>query len=68
MTAGGLTRTAARLLALRGADCARGVPQYDPSRVLVACGITDPALAGADFPVSGRTVAAVMEQVDRALH
>lgn len=67
VSAAGLTRTTARLLALRGADCARGVPQSDPSRVLAVCGITDPALAGPELPVSGRTAGAVMEQVDRAL-
>jgi hypothetical protein len=68
VTAASLTRITARLLALRGAECARGLPQNDPSRILAACGITDPALAGSEMPVSGRTAAAVMEQVDRALH
>ena len=68
VNAGGLTRITARLLALRGGDCARGIPQSDPSRILAACGITDPSLAGADLPVSGRTASMVMEQVDRALH
>ena len=67
VSAASLTRITARLLALRGADCARGLPQNDPSRILAACGITDPTLAGADLPVSGRTAAAVLEQVDRAL-
>ena len=67
VNAAALTRITARLLALRGADCARGLPQNDPSRILAACGITDPTLAGADFPLSGRTAAGVMEQVDRAL-
>jgi len=43
------------------------VPQSDPSRVLAQCGVTDPTLAGADLPVSGRTAASVMEQADRAL-
>jgi tetratricopeptide (TPR) repeat protein len=67
VNAAALTRITARLLALRGADCARGLPQSDPSRILAACGITDPTLAGADLPVSGRTAAAVMEQVSKAL-
>ena len=49
------------------ADCARGLPQNDPSRILATCGITDPSLAGGELPVSGRTAAGVMEQVDRAL-
>jgi tetratricopeptide (TPR) repeat protein len=67
VNAGALTRITARLLAIRGAACARGVPQSDPARILAACGITDPSLAGADQPVSGRTASMVMEQVDRAL-
>ena len=67
VNAAGLTRVTARLLVLRGADCARGLPQSDSSRILTACGITDPALAGGELPVSGRTAAMVMEQVDRAL-
>ena len=67
VNAAALTRFTARLLALRGADCARGLPQNDPSRILAACGITDPSLAGAELPVSGRTAAGVMEQADKAL-
>jgi tetratricopeptide (TPR) repeat protein len=67
VNAAALARVTARLLALRGADCARGLPQSDPSRVLAQCGITDPTLAGPDLPVSGRTAASVMEQADRAL-
>ena len=47
--------------------CLRGVPQSDASRVLAGCGIIDPILAGSDLPVSGRTAATVMEQVDNAL-
>jgi len=67
VNAGTLTRITARVLALRGAECARGIPQSDPARILATCGITDPSLAGTDQMVSGRTAAAVMEQVDRAL-
>lgn len=67
VNAGALSRTAARLLALRGASCARGAGN-DPQRVLAACAIVDPTLgAGAESPVSGRAAAGVMEQVDRAL-
>ena len=67
VNAGALTRTASRLLALRGASCARGAGN-DPQKVLAACAIVDPALgAGADAPVSGRAAAGVMEQVDRAI-
>jgi len=67
VSAGALARTAARLLALRGATCARGVGT-DPQRILASCAIVDPSLgAGADAPVSGRVAAGVMEQVDRAV-
>jgi tetratricopeptide (TPR) repeat protein len=67
VTAGALTRIAARLLALRGAPCARGAGN-DPQKVLAACAIVDPTLgAGADASVSGRVAAGMMEQVDRAL-
>ena len=66
VNAGALARISARLLALRGAACARGAGN-DP-RVLAACAIVDPALgAGAESPVSGRVAAGVMEQVDRAI-
>jgi len=67
VNAGALSRTAARLLALRGASCARGAGN-DPQKVLAACAIVDPILgAGAESPVSGRAAAGVMEQVDRAI-
>jgi tetratricopeptide (TPR) repeat protein len=64
---GALARIAARLLALRGAACTRGVG-VDPQKVLASCAIVDPTLgAGADAPVSGRVAAGVLEQVDRVL-
>jgi tetratricopeptide (TPR) repeat protein len=67
VNAGGLARTTARLLALRGAACTRGAGN-DPQKVLAACAIVDPSLgAGADAPVSGRVAAGVMEQADRAI-
>jgi tetratricopeptide (TPR) repeat protein len=67
VNAGALVRVTARLLALRGAGCARGAGS-DPQKVLAACAIVDPVLgAGGDSPVSGRVAAGVMEQVDRAL-
>lgn len=67
VNAGALTRIAARLLALRGAGCARGAGS-DPQRVLAACAVVDPTLgADVDAPVSGRAAAGLMEQVDRAL-
>jgi tetratricopeptide (TPR) repeat protein len=67
VTTSGLARTAARLLAMRGAACARGAGN-DPQKVLAACAIVDPTLgAGVDAPASGRVAAGVMEQVDRVL-
>jgi len=67
VTAGALSRTASRLLTMRGATCTRGVGN-DPQKVLAACAIVDPTLgAGVDAPVSGRVAASVMEQVDRAI-
>jgi Tfp pilus assembly protein PilF len=67
VNAGALTRTAARILTMRGATCARGAGN-DPQKVLAACAIVDPTLgAGIEAPVSGRVAAGVMEQVDRAL-
>jgi hypothetical protein len=47
---------------MRGAACARQVTGADA--ILAACGIT---VAADDFPVSGRTAAAVLEQVDQAI-
>ncbi len=52
-----LARTAARVLTLRGAACARQVP---PDAVLAACGVS---LTAADLPVSGRTAAAVVDRL-----
>ena len=66
VNAGALSRIAARLLALRGAGCVRGAGS-DPQKVLAACSVLDPAVAGADIPVGGRVAAMVMELVDRAL-
>jgi tetratricopeptide (TPR) repeat protein len=67
VNAGALTRLAARVLALRGAACARP-PAPDASKTLAACGVTDPS-AGVppETPVSGQTASMVLEQVDRAL-
>jgi len=56
-----LARIAARVLTLRGASCARGVPS---DAIPSACGVS---LAADDAPVSGRTATAVLEQVDRAI-
>lgn len=68
-----LARIAARVLLLRGAACSRQATNEptDLGRarsVLAACNVSDPNVTlGADSPVSGRSAAAVLEQVDRAL-
>jgi tetratricopeptide (TPR) repeat protein len=62
ITGAGLARIAARVLALRGAACARQVSGQDA--ILAACGI---AIAADDLPVSGRAASVVLEQVDRAI-
>ncbi|MDQ6802422.1 MAG: tetratricopeptide repeat protein [Acidobacteriota bacterium] len=62
ITEAGLARVAARVLALRGAACARQVSGQEA--ILTACGIT---LVAGDLPVSGRAASAVLEQVDRAI-
>lgn len=65
VTASSLARHAARLLVLRGAACARNLPL---DNVLGACGVTDStSTLLPDSPVSGRTAAAVIQQVDAAL-
>jgi tetratricopeptide (TPR) repeat protein len=58
ITDAALARVVARVLAVRGAACAR------QDAILVACGVTIPA---DDLPVSGRTASAILEQVDRAI-
>ena len=57
-----LARTAARVLSVRGAACARGLKDMDA--ILAGCGVT---VAADDVPVSGRTASAVLEQLDRAI-
>lgn len=68
VTASALSRVAARVLTMRGAACARSAPG-DPKSTLTACAVADPVttLGDPEAPVSGRTAATVMEQVDRAL-
>lgn len=67
------SRLAARLLTVRGASCARGLPP-DPNeatriqRVLASCNVTNPAAAlPGDAPVSGSTAAAMLGQINVAL-
>ncbi len=61
VTGSALARAAARVLTLRGASCARQVPS---DTILSACGVS---VAADDLPVSGRSAAALLEQVDRAI-
>lgn len=65
ITASRLSTLLARTLILRGAPCAREVPQDD---VLAACGISDPlATAAPNEIVTGADAAAALEQVAKAL-
>ncbi|HEY2091555.1 MAG TPA: tetratricopeptide repeat protein [Thermoanaerobaculia bacterium] len=66
VTAAALTRYAARVLASRGAGCARGAT--DAHSTLTACNVTDVTTTlAADEPVSGRAVSDVVDEIDRAL-
>ncbi len=66
ITAGGLSRLLARVLTLRGATCARGIPT---DRILETCSISDPtAQDGPDAPVSGSATAGLLDQIDEKLH
>ena len=72
ITISSLSRLAARVLTLRGANCTRGIapdpPESRVTRILAACGIVDPSVGMLpDDPVSGRTAAALLERVERAL-
>lgn len=65
VTAGRLSTHLARVLTLRGAACARGVPG---DRVLAACGVEDPLTAFApDATVSGRDTLRYLEQIAKKL-
>jgi tetratricopeptide (TPR) repeat protein len=64
VTGSGLARIAARMLALRGAACARPAQSGGTDAVLAACDIS---MTADDLPVSGRTATALLEQVDRAI-
>lgn len=64
--AGAFSRLAARILGLRGAACARGIPI---DRVLEACGIADPTSTLApDAPVTGHEAARLLDKIDEKLH
>ena len=65
VTASRLTTHLTRLLTIRGAACARGIPS---DRVLAACGIVDPgATVPPDATITGREAARALEQVAKAL-
>jgi tetratricopeptide (TPR) repeat protein len=65
ITVASLARLGTRLLTLRGASCARGVPA---DQILAACGVTDPSIdVPPETPVSGRTAEAMLEQIDKVL-
>jgi thioredoxin-like negative regulator of GroEL len=68
-----LERLAGKLLLIRGASCARSVPyERDESlraqKILAACAVNDPiANEPEDAPVSGKTAAAMLDDVETAL-
>ena len=58
-------RLGARLLVVRGAPCAKGIPA---DAVLAACGVNDRvATLPPESPVPGRMAAAVLDDIDKAL-
>lgn len=66
VTASTLARIGARILAVRGASCAR-IGTDDPERILAACNVENPASVGVDMSVNGRSAATVLDQIERAL-
>ena len=65
ITTASLSRMAARLLTLRGAGCAKGMPL---DRVLESCGVSDPlGVADPEAPVTGREALRVLDQIERTL-
>lgn len=68
-----LERIAARLLTNRRASCAAGLPyERDETqraqKILAACGIDDPAATvPPDSPVSGKTAATLLDEIERVL-
>ena len=66
VTAGSLTRYAARVLTVRGAPCAHGFSE--PSRILNACSVTDPSITlPPEATISGRAAESVVDEIDRVL-
>ena len=63
VTAAALARLGARLLTIEGGSCARGA-----ASPLAACGIADPgANVPPDSTVTGRTAAAMLDQIEAVL-
>lgn len=73
VSAGAFARLTSRVLLLRGAGCARNVPNGGPElqhseAVLAACRVNDPSLTNPpDAPVSGRDAAAAIDQIENIL-
>lgn len=66
VTASALTRYSARVLANRGASCARGT--NDAAKIVAACNVTDlTATLPGDSPVRGRDASRVIGEIDKAL-
>ena len=60
-----LERLAAKLLVVRGAPCAKGVPS---DGILAACGVNDVATTlPPESPVSGRMAAAMLDDIEKVL-
>ena len=68
-----LVRLAARLLTVRGSDCARSVPyeRDDVSRaakILAVCGVSNPAATlPPESPVPGKVAAALLDDIEKVL-
>ena len=72
VNSGALARMGARVLAMRGASCAKSAGP-DPSelgraeKVLAACSVLDPSVGGAELPAAGRTAIEMFGQIHGVL-
>jgi Tfp pilus assembly protein PilF len=65
VSASRLSALLARVLQLRGAPCAKGLPQ---DRVLATCGVTDPLVGRTpDAPITGHEAVTALQQVAKAM-
>ena len=65
VNAAALQRLTAKLLVVRGAPCAKGVPS---DGILAACGVQNPAATlPPESPVSGRMAAAMLDDIEKVL-